>query len=242
MTGIESEIWERLCNTKIIPIEVTWLADKYSPTLSKELKIAICEQLGMKSQEGWKAIKNLIKKYGKQPELILASGLCHQDEAKELLLNTIKEEDGKFNITTIRALNCWGAELPISLLKQILESLEQEIRLAGIDLLKFKLHTLSEKEILELTKNLLIDIRDPILVATIRVLQRRDEESISEKLRILVEEGSDVVAKSALIALGSIGTHKSYEILTCLFKTLPPGIKRDLTNKQLKSQYRFANT
>ena len=158
-----------------------------------------------------------------------------------MLLSTIKEEE-KFNVTTIRALSCWGALIPIGLLKRILGSLEQEIRLAGIDLLNFKLHELSEIEVLELTKDLLNDLRDPVLISTIRVLQRRDEDSISEKLKTLVKEHSDIVAKTALVALGSIGTSKSHEILSCLFKTLPPGFKKDLASKQLNSQYRFKET
>jgi len=72
----------------------------YSPDLSIELRIAIAQQLGLLSQEGWPIIKLLFEKYGPQPELIQATGTCYQPEAKYWLLMLL-EKQSELNHNTL---------------------------------------------------------------------------------------------------------------------------------------------
>ncbi len=72
---------------------------------------------------------------------------------------------------------------------------------------------------------------------TISILSRRDSVEISSIIRKLAYEGSDVVAKKAIIALGSIGNKYSEDALTQLTKELPKGDRLDSAKKQLKYQH-----
>ena len=74
----ESEIWERLQTVRRQPVDAEWLANQYSPALTRELRNAIAEQLGLKEQQGWQHIQQLVERYGFNRELIQAAGLSHQ--------------------------------------------------------------------------------------------------------------------------------------------------------------------
>ena len=50
----------------------------------------------------------------------------------------------------IEALACWGGSLPIEFIEKILKNKNEKIRLAGLELLKFKAHELSDKNLLEI--------------------------------------------------------------------------------------------
>ena len=170
----EQEIWDRFNTAKPKLIEAEWYEEIYSIKLSIQLRFTIGERLGLLADKGWEVTKSLIEKHGLQPELIHATGLCHQREAYDFLLKLLREESIP-KINTVRALSCWGAIIPIADLKDILQEESIHMRLAGLNLLRFKSHLLNATEILELVDDLLDDFREEVVIEVIKILQRRDE-------------------------------------------------------------------
>ncbi|MDP6193353.1 MAG: HEAT repeat domain-containing protein [Prochlorococcus sp.] len=237
MSCHEDVLRERLNNSRKAPLEPDWLGEVYSLSLSADLRMALGERLGWLGDQGWPTLKQLIDQYGAQAELIHAAGLSHQPQARDWLITQL-EQDKELDLGVLKALTCWGAILPTSLLHRVLSEPSQHMRLAGLALLSFKAHQLSAKELLELSEALLDDIRDPVVLATIRLLQRRDESSISNRIAEVAHKGTEAAANAALLALGCIGTANSQAALAKLNGTLPNGPRRELASKQLKQQYR----
>ena len=77
----ENQIWDKLNSVKPISIDAKWYGRVYSLELSHQLRFTIGERLGLLADKGWEVIKSLLKRYGYKPELIHATGLCHQKEA-----------------------------------------------------------------------------------------------------------------------------------------------------------------
>ena len=237
MSCDEAVLWERLNNVRKAPLEPKWLGEVYSLSLSADLRKALAEQLGLLADQGWTTLKVLLKQHGKQPELIHAAGLCHQPQARDWLIQQL--EDGKeLELKVLQALTCWGAILPSSLLKKILSEPSEAMRLAGLELLSFKAYQLNDDDLLNLSEELLNDIRERVVLATIHLLQRRDGVAISDRIAEVVRQGSKNTARAALLALGCIGTPSSQSNLTNLSQSLPNGPNRDLAIKQLTLQYR----
>ncbi len=240
MNSHEDLIWEQLNKSKKNRPTPQWLANTYSPELSNDLRMALAEELGQLSQEGWIIIKTLIDTHGPQVDLIHAAGLCHQAAAREWLMHHLEEGD-QFNIHILKALACWGAFLPKELLVQILGEPEEATRLAGLELLKFKAHQLNNSDLLKITKEILTDIRDPVVIAAIRILQRREGVDICNRIAEVAKNGSDSTAKVALMALGSIATSDSEATLIMLCKNLTIESRRDLARKQLEHHHRTSS-
>ena len=232
----ETEIWERFNTQKSFLIECKWLEQIYSLNLSYELRSTIGERLGLSAEQGWKAINLLIKRHGSQPELINAAGLCHQTEARDFLLKLLREQE-KPEINTVRALACWGAILSINELKRILNDNSINMRLAGLQLLNFKLHQLEETQLLYLVEHLLEDFREQVVIQVIKVLQRRDEEKIINEISNAAKNGTEQIVKIALIALGSIGTEYSSRKLAQLSQELTDESHKEIAKIQLSHQY-----
>jgi len=239
MTINESEIWDRF-NNKSIPIDPKWLETIYSLNLSHELRYLICERLGLLADIGWQPIKKLLKSNGNQPELIYAAGLCHQKEARDFLLECLNTEK-EVQVDILKALECWGAFLSFKDLKKIFSEKSFEIRLAGLNLLSFKSHLLNEDELLDLVADLLEDFREEVVINTIRVLQRRNEYKIIDRISRMVDNGSNKIVEAALIALGAIGTDLSAQKLLRLSQQLDNPHHRYVAQKQLKHQYLTLN-
>ena len=241
MNHYENLILDRINNAGKNTIDSEWLRQSYSPSLSIELKKTIAERIGTLSKEGWSIIKLLINQYGIQQELIYAAGICHQPEAKNWLIKILKSNE-EFDIEILQALKCWGGSFSKKFLKKILNDPKHLKRLAGLELLSFKAYQLSDSELLELTKNLLNDSHDQVIISTIKILQRRDGEKICNQIIKVTAKGSDSVIHATLIALGAIGTECSYKALSQLTNQLPAGALLDLAHKQLDNQYRFTET
>ena len=232
----ENQIWDRFNTVKPISIDAKWYEDVYSLELSIQLRFAIGERLGLLADKGWEAIKSLIEKYGFQPELIHASGLCHQIEAYNVLLMLLREGSiPKINI--VRALSCWGAIIPTTDLTNILKEKSIDMRLAGLNLLRFKSHLLNATEILELVEDLLDDFREEVVIEVIKILQRRDETIIIKCISEVAINGTDKTIETALIALGSIGTEESMNSLSSLCRLLTKTSHKQMAYKQLSYQY-----
>ena len=232
----EACLWDRLANARKIPLNPTWLGEIFSPSLSDELRFAVAERLGMLAETGWPIIRTLIQQHGIQPELIHAAGLCHQPEAKDWLLTQLNQSNDP-DAFLLNALSCWGAELTQSDFQHILQLPSQAQRLAGLNLLSFKSHQLQANELLQLCESTLQDWRDPVVIACIRLLQRRDDIAISTRLSILVQEGSDAVAEAALRALGCMATTHSKMALKSLSVELTNQERREQAVRQLQQQY-----
>ena len=229
----EKEIRDRF-NQKNIPKDPLWIEQAYSKSLPYEIRHLLCERLGFLAEKGWASIKSLIKKHGGQPELIYAVGICHQIEARDFLLNQLDEQKD-LDINILKALACWGAVLNNSQLELILKSKSQAIRIAGLELLSFKSHLLHETELLELVNEPLKDFRDEVVIKGIKILQRRNEDAVIDRLKQLALNGSYPIAEQALIALGSIGTKYSSRQISELVTQLD--IKE--LQQKAKSNYLF---
>ena len=236
MTITEDQILDRLNSDKPILIESTWLESVYSLDLSIELRSIIGERLGLLADKGWEVTKGLINKHGCQPELIHAAGLCHQRGAYNFLLKFLAQQK-KPEINTVRALACWGAILPIEELKRILTDDSMQMRLAGLNLLSFKLHLISETDLCELVDDLLDDFREEVVIQSIKILQRRNEERIIRRISKVSMNGTDKIVETALIALGSIGTEYSALKLSELCEKLTNKNHKKMAQKQLSHQY-----
>jgi hypothetical protein len=232
----EASLWDRLANARKIPLNPTWLGEVFSPSLSAELRFAVAERLGMFAETGWPIIHALIEQHGIDPELIHAAGLCHQPEAKDWLLTQLKQSDDP-DVLLLKALSCWGAELTLSQYEHILQLPSQAQRLAGLDLLSFKSHQLQAVELLQLCECTLQDWRDPVVIACIRLLQRRDDIEISTRLAVLVHKGSDASAEAALRALGCMATTHSKIALKSLSAELTNPERSAHALRQLQQQY-----
>ena len=232
----EASLWDRLANARRIPLNPTWLGEIFSPSLSDELRFAVAERLGMLAETGWPIIQTLIQQHGVCPELIHAAGLCHQPEAKDWLLTQLNQANDP-DALLLNALSCWGAELTLSQFEHILQLPGQAQRLAGLNLLGFKSHQLKAIELLQLCEPALQDWRDPVVIACIRLLQRRDDTLISNRLANLVQAGSDLAAEAALRALGCMATTQSKLALKLLSTELSDQERRTHALRQLKQQY-----
>ena len=228
----ESNIWDTINNAKKAKPNAEWLKNAYNPNINFELRQEIAIRLGQLSKVGWIKIKDLIKTYGQKDELILAAGLTYQDDAKEWLLKHLYSDD-IMNIKVIEALACWGGTLPIELIKKILEEKSERMKIAGLELLKFKAHLLSDYDLLEITQSLLNDFREEIVIKTLTILQRRESIDICIAISDVIKKGSDKSAYYGLMALGSIGTEISKNILLELIEDLKNTQRKELAIKQL---------
>ena len=240
MHSNEAVLWERLAHSRRAPLEPNWLEENYSPSLSIELRQALCEKLGMMAERGWPVIDQLAKRHGVQPDLVMAAGLCHQTEARDWLLTLLQHtaDNAEFNLCVVQALGCWGAEVPEDVVSGCLKHPSQNQRLAGLQLLSFRAHCLDDAELLNLCQDALNDFRDPIVVAAIRVLQRRDGDAISNRLAELCRTGSIQGADAALRALGCIATPNSQRLLMELSQSLHDDARRQKACRELNQQFR----
>ena len=233
----EAEIWDQLHTKRRKPMDPDWLYEHYSTNISRELRTIICEQLGHQQDEGWQKIKTLVKCHGVLPEFILAAGLCHQKEAFRWLLSLMTDQQVHVDYGDLaQALACWGAEIPEHVLTGCILHHSQKVQLAGLAMLNFRSYRLSAKELLKFCDMALQRNIDSINLEVIRILQKRDEHQISERLLKLCTEGSDATAQSALKALGCINSATSRQCLKQLAETLKERHKRELAIKQLAQQ------
>ena len=239
MNQPEALILDKINKAGKTSIEGDWLVQVYSPNLSIKLKQSITERIGIMSKEGWILIKLLIKQHGIQPDLIHAAGICHHREAKDWLLKLLKSNE-EFAIEILHALKCWGGYLSISFFQSLLSDPNESKRLAGLELLKFKAYQLSENELLDLTEELLKDSSDTIIIAAIKVLQKRDGVHICNQIVQVAQTRSYKVAYAAIIALGAIATESSYKGLIQLKQNLSNEKLQDVAIKQINHQYRFS--
>ena len=228
----ESNILDTLNNAKKTKPSAEWLKNAYNPSINYELRQEIASRLGQLSKIGWIKIKDLINTYGNKDELILAAGITYQEDAKEWLLKHLYNDD-TMNIKVVEALACWGGTLTIELIKNILEDKREQMKIAGLELLKFKAHLLSDSDLLDIAKSPLNDFREEIVIKTLTIIQRRESLDVCMAISDVIQKGSDKSAYYGLMALGSIGTEISKNILLDLVKNLKNAQRKELAKKQL---------
>ena len=228
----ESNILDTLNNAKKTKPSAEWLKNAYNPSINYELRQEVASRLGQLSNIGWIKIKDLINTYGNKDELILAAGITYQEDAKEWLLKHLYNDD-TMNIKVVEALACWGGTLTIELIKNILEDKREQMKIAGLELLKFKAHLLSDSDLLDIAKSPLNDFREEIVIKTLTIIQRRESLDICMAISDVIQKGSDKSAYYGLMALGSIGTEISKNILLDLVKNLKNAQRKELAKKQL---------
>ena len=234
----EEVLREKICLTrKTSSLDPSWLADIYSTSLAKDLRYLIAERLGWLGAKGWYHLKRLIDQEGIQPEFIYASGLCYQSEAKDWLFSQLHCKS-KFQVEILQALSCWGGGFSIELLNNILSEESQAIRLAGLDILKFKALQINDELLIEILKEPINDFREAVVLKTIRILQRRDGIIVCNELAKIVKHSHEKISDAALIALGSIANTNSIQVLLQLSQSLENGQKKEMAIKQLSQQYR----
>ena len=237
----EAALWERLAHSRRAPLEPSWLGETYSPSLSIDLRRAICEKLGILAEKGWLEIKLLLRKHGLQTDLIMAAGLCHQPESRDWLIQQLQsgqQHDENLQLSLVQALSCWGADVPQNIVMDCLNHPAQQQRLAGLQLLVFRAYTLNDQTLLDLCEPALQDFRDPVVIAAIRLLQRRDGAAIAKRLSELSETGSDSISDAAIRALGCIGTSTSQRCLLEISQSLTNEKRRTMACQQLAQQFR----
>ncbi len=218
-------------------LDPSWLAGVYSTSLTEDLRYLISERLGWLGAKGWQYLKRLIDQEGVQPEFIYASGLCYQSEAKDWLFSQLHCKS-KFQVEILQALSCWGGRFSIQLLKNILSEESQAIRLAGLEILKFKAHQINDELLIEILKEPISDFREAVVLKAIHILQRRDGLMVCNELAKIVKHSHETTSDAALIALGSIANTNSIKVLLRLSQSLENGQKKEMAIKQLSQQYR----
>ncbi len=234
----EIDIWQKIGHSRTIPLDGRWLVDVYLTSIDLNLKRQIAERIGYMGYLGWPLIKELIDQKGIESELICAAGLSHQAEAKDWLLKIINYSP-EIRLEVLRALSCWGAEISTSIIKDLLKDKSKAIRLACLELIHFKAYQLKDTDLIDLLEESLDDFREEVQLTALKILRRRNSDEVCRRIAQLVEEGSEEVTKSALIALGCIGNAYSQSSLLSLSKKLTNESTRNLAIKQLKYQYKI---
>ncbi|MCY4173428.1 MAG: HEAT repeat domain-containing protein [Cyanobacteria bacterium MAG CAR3_bin_5] len=189
------------------------LARFFHPERSQELRLALAERLGMQNEGGLQPCLALIEQYGPQPELLMALAMTHQQAARDALLHYL-DDPGVDRLALLRSLAGWGRRVPLPVIREALLHPGQAMRLAGVELLQFHARLLTAPQLLQLAEPLLGDIRPPVAIAAIRLLQRRNEPLLVARLaHVLQGDSPEPVWEAALHALGCIGTEASINLL-----------------------------
>ena len=131
MNKSESEILEILNGLGSKKLDLDILFSFYSLELSFEIRKIIAEKIGMQEREGYFLIEKMIKKFGLKVEFIEALKLTNEKDAKELLLKNLYQNN-KLNIHIINALEPWGGEIELQLIREIFDICEIDFWLSLI--------------------------------------------------------------------------------------------------------------
>lgn len=205
-------VWQHL-GQRPCKLTAQELAQFFHPGRSQELRLALAERLGMHNERGLRPCLALIDRYGPRPELLMALGMTHQPAARNALLHYL-DDPGVDRLVLLRSLAGWGRQVPLPVIQEALQHPSQAMRLAGVELLQFHARLLTAQQLLNLSEPLLGDVRPPVTVAAIRLLQRRNEPLLAGRLaQLLQADPPEPVWEAALHALGCIGTETSITLL-----------------------------
>ncbi len=215
MNKSESEILEILNGLGSKKLDLDILFSFYSLELSYEIRKIIAEKIGMQEREGYFLIENMIKKFGLKVEFIEALKLTNEKYAKDLLLKNLYQNN-KLNIHIINALEPWGAEIELKLIRKIFDICETEFWIAGLNILHFKAHQLTDEKLLSFIYQIKIYDNFKINYKIISILKRRESEIVCKLLYKYSLNKESEIAKYAIFSLGSIWNDNSFEQLSKL--------------------------
>ncbi|WP_438982995.1 hypothetical protein [Vulcanococcus sp.] len=202
------------------------------------LALAMGERLGMAGPGAIHLILPLCSSEGLSLPLIKALGICHHPQARDQLLQWLNHA-GEHKAAVLEALACWGNQIDPSIIEAALAAPGQDERLAGLGLLTFRSRNLTSQALLHLTEPLLNDIRPEVVIATLRLLQRRQEPNILAAIdRCIQINHLPGVAEMAIQALGCIGTPLSCELLIAQLRQLQHTSLETAIHRQLQAQVR----
>jgi len=147
MSKSESEILEVLNGLGSKKLDLDILFSYYSLKLSFEIRKVIAEKIGMQERKGYFLLEKMIKKFGLKVEFIEALKLTNEKDAKDLLLKNLYQNN-KLNINIINALEPWGGEIELTLIREIFDICEIDFWIAGLNILHFKAHQLTDEILL----------------------------------------------------------------------------------------------
>lgn len=215
MNKSESEILEILNGLGSKKLDLDILFPLYSLELSYEIRKIIAEKIGMQEREGYFLIEKMIKKFGLKVEFIEALKLTNEKDAKDLLLKNLYQNN-KLNIHIINALEPWGAEIELKLIKEIFDICETEFWIAGLNILHFKAYQLTDEKLLSFIYQIKIYDNFKINYKIISILKRRESEIVCKLLYKYSLNKESEIAKYAIFSLGSIWNDNSFEQLSKL--------------------------
>jgi len=208
---------------------------------SFEIRKIIAEKIGMHERKGYFLLKKMIKKFGLKVEFIEALKLTNEKDAKDLLLKNIYQNK-KLNIDIINALEPWGGEIEFKLIREIFDICETEFWIAGLNLLHFKAHLLTDEKLLSLINQIKIYDNSIINYKIISILKRRGSEIVCKLLYKYSLNKELEIAKYAIFSLGSIWNNYSFEQLLKLEKEIKdPSLLKTIKNQKLISNQFFIN-
>ena len=215
MNKSEAEILEILNGLGSKKLDLDILFSFYSLELSYEIRKIIAEKIGMQEREGYFLIEKMIKKFGLKVEFIEALKLTNEKDAKDLLLKNLYQNN-KLNIHIINALEPWGAEIELKLIREIFDICETEFWIAGLNILHFKAHQLTDEKLLSFIYQIKIYDNFKINYKIISILKRRESEIVCKLLYKYSLNKESEIAKYAIFSLGSIWNDNSFEQLSKL--------------------------
>ena len=215
MNKSESEILEILNGLGSKKLDLDILFSFYSLELSYEIRKIIAEKIGMQKREGYFLIEKMIRKFGLKVEFIEALKLTNEKYAKDLLLKNLYQNN-KLNIHIINALEPWGAEIELKLIREIFDICETEFWIAGLNILHFKAHQLTDEKLLSFIYQIKIYDNFKINYKIISILKRRESEIVCKLLYKYSLNKESEIAKYAIFSLGSIWNDNSFEQLSKL--------------------------
>ena len=215
MNKSESEILEILNGLGSKKLDLDILFSFYSLELSYEIRKIIAEKIGMQEREGYFLIEKMIKKFGLKVEFIEALKLTNEKYAKDFLLKNLYQNN-KLNIHIINALEPWGAEIELKLIREIFDICETEFWIAGLNILHFKAHQLTDEKLLSFIYQIKIYDNFKINYKIISILKRRESEIVCKLLYKYSLNKESEIAKYAIFSLGSIWNDNSFEQLSKL--------------------------
>ena len=104
-------------------------------------------------------------------------------------------------------------------------------------MLTFRCRRISTEQLLSLCEPLLDDLRAEVVIATLRLLQRRDEPQILQRIAACATlDALPGVAEMAIQALGCIQNESSLQLLEQLIEPLQETRLEEALQRQLNAQ------
>ena len=233
-----AELAQRLGRWRRQPLSPEELAELLPRISDPHLALAVGERLGMAGPGAVSLILPLCNSTGISLPLIRALGICHHPDARDQLLCWLPVA-GPCRADVLEALGCWGNQIDPNIIAAALQAPGRAERLAGLKLLTFRSRSLSADALLTLCTPLLNDLRAEVVIATLRLLQRRQDPEILAAIDACIHsEQLPGVAEMAIQALGCIGSRLSCELLIRQLRRLRHTALEPAIQRQLAAQVR----